>query len=138
MRIQFLEEVQSSINETAYPLLRENLETYFKYTLSTNEFIAWLALCEEEVIATSGLTFYTVPPTFRNLTGRIGYIMNMYTLPDYRNKGIGTELFKRIAQEAIDLGCKKLSLHATEMGTRLYRKFGFEELNDPELVLIME
>ena len=56
--------------------------------------------------------------------------MNMYTVKEYRNQGIGAELFKRIVEEAKNLGYKKITLNATEMGRKLYEKFGFEKVNN--------
>ena len=72
-----------------------NLE-YFRKVLCDDTFIAWIAIDNEEVIATSGLSFSVVPPFFPVLDGKVAYIMNMYTLPSYRKRGIGTELFKRV------------------------------------------
>ena len=56
--------------------------------------------------------------------------MNMYTFPNYRNRGIGAELFKRIVDEAKQLGYKKITLNASDMGRPLYEKFGFKNVNN--------
>lgn len=55
--------------------------------------------------------------------------MNMYTAPDYRNRGIAKLLFEKVLEEAKCLGYKKICLHATDVGQNLYKKYGFELTN---------
>ena len=54
------------------------------------------------------------PPLFKKingdilyLDGRVAYIMNMYTLPEYRRKGIAKILFDKLVEEAKILGYRK-------------------------------
>ena len=108
---------------------RANLE-YFRKALCDKTFISWIALDNEEIIATSGLSFSIVPPFFPILDGKVAYIMNMFTFPLYRKSGIGTELFKRVVDEAKHLGYKKITLHTTEMGRPLYEKYGFKDVHN--------
>ena len=51
-------------------------------------------------------------PTHHNPSGNKAYIMNMYTNPKYRRKGIA------------------ISLEATDMGKPLYEKYGFKKMNN--------
>ena len=51
----------------------------------------------------------------------------MYTLPDYRGVGIGSEILKRLIKEGERLNLSKIELHATKAGEAVYRKHGFNE-----------
>ena len=119
-----------SNNESSTVRIKEmeqkNLE-YFKNGLKNEEFIAWIAVDDNRIIATSGISFSNVPPSLTVPDGRVAYIMNMYTRPEYRNQGIGSHLFKTVANEAISRNYKKLTLFATKAGRPLYEKYGFEE-----------
>jgi len=106
------------------PLFR----AYFQASLEDGSFVAWLALEDENIVATSGIVFYAVPPTFDNRSGKTAYIMNMFTLPGYRRRGIAGELFRRTVGEAKARGCGKITLHATCEGRPLYEQFGFREV----------
>ena len=128
LRIEFISKINST-SESPLDLSKE-LFNYFKESMEKGTFAAWLASDNENLIATSGICFYTVPPSFSNLTGNTSYIMNMYTLEQYRNQGIASELFERIIEEAKSRGCKKIYLHATESGRPLYKKFGFKETDN--------
>ena len=132
MRLEFIDEIKKKHIED--PAVKENLTQYFKETIPAGQFIAWLAFENGEVVGTSGLCFYQFPPNGTILDGRVAYIMNMYTRPEYRKRGIANELFSRILNEAKALGYKKVTLNATEMGAGLYRKYGFSEPEMIELV----
>ncbi|MCL2773510.1 MAG: GNAT family N-acetyltransferase [Oscillospiraceae bacterium] len=127
IRSIFLLEANDVHSETE----REKMETankiYFETALADDSFAAWLALDDDKIIATSGLSFSVVPPSFRCPDGRVAYIMNMFTFPDYRKQDIGSELFKRIVEEAKNRGYKKITLNATDMGRPLYEKYGFKD-----------
>jgi GNAT superfamily N-acetyltransferase len=58
----------------------------------------------------------------------IGYINQLYTLPVYRRRGIGTRLLRRVHQEANHLGLRHMVLLASEMGMSLYRHAGYQPL----------
>ena len=101
---------------------------YFKRALSDDSFVAWFALDGDRIVATSGLSFSVVPPALHCRDGKTAYIMNMFTFPEYRKQGIGTELFKRTVEEAKSRGYKRITLNATDMGKPLYQKYGFKDM----------
>ncbi len=107
---------------------------YFKKHLPDGSFIAWVALDEGKIVATSGLCFFCAPPTFSNPSGNTAYIMNIYTKPGYRNRGIASKLTGHIIREAKLRECGKITLHASEMGRPIYVKHGFRDVGgDMEL-----
>mgnify|MGYP000277155573 CR=1 FL=1 len=143
LRIEFLKEANHEINIDAEILNKceEALYDYFNSRMIDDSFIAWIALDEGKIIATSGMCFYNTPPLFKKvdgvmhfMDGRVAYIMNMYTLREFRRQGVAKILFNRIVEEAKSLGYRKITLHATEMGRKLYKTFGFVEVDD-EMVL---
>ena len=135
LRIAFLKEVQSPESRLVDDYeLTGILKTYFQNSLETEEFVAWLAIVDGEVVATSGLCFFKITPGFTLLDGKIAYILNIYTLHEWRKKGIGKAIFDHILQEAKNRGYKRMILHASEDGRPVYEKFGFIQTND-EMVL---
>jgi predicted acetyltransferase len=137
LRIEFLKEAQnfSSINNDKE--LFNSLEKYFSEKIKNNEFISWLAYKNNVIIATSGICFYTLAPSFKNITGKTAYIMNMYTKPEYRKQGIASNLFIKMIDEAKNLGIKKLVLHATDEGKKIYSKHGFKDENSAMMLTLI-
>lgn len=107
-----------------------NTKHFFMENIKSGTFVAFFATDNDEVIAMSGISVYHVPPTQEIPNGKIAYLMSMYTLPQYRKKGIATQLLERVVNEANLLGCDKVTLNASPMGKPLYAKFGFKDMKD--------
>lgn len=124
LRIEFMSEMNK---KAEVPQNLENeLKIYFKEHISNNTFVAWLAIVDDKIVATSGVCFYTVPPTFKNVAGKNAYIMNVYTREGYRKRGVAAKLFEKTIEEARSNGSKKIHLSATKDGAPLYEKFNFQ------------
>ena len=103
----------------------KQLADYFTSAIADGSFISWVMENDDEIIATSGLCFYLLPPNFSNTTGRTAYVTNMYTKPEYRRKGIAAELLNMVIDEAKLRGYKVIRLHTSEFGKSIYERAGF-------------
>lgn len=123
MRIKQLREEGARESTDLTPALAD----YYKRHLSDGTFVGWLALDGDRIVATSGMSFVEKPPYFGCPNGRIGLLSGMYTLEEYRRRGIARELLKRVAAEARAHGCAVIQVTASDMGVLLYSDFGFEK-----------
>lgn len=98
---------------------------YYERALKDGSHTAWLVFDGFEFIGSGGISYYNVMPTYHNPTGKKAYIMNMYTVPSHRRKGIATKMLDLLVQDARERGITAISLEATEMGKPLYEKYGF-------------
>ncbi len=135
-RVEFLKEVQNSPPDKEIEIFRKSLKDFLLDKMKSNEFIAWLAESDNVIIATSGLSFLQKPPHFINMTGKFAYIMNMYTKPEWRRKGIGSVLLEKLIEEIKKKEIESVVLHATPHGRPLYEKYGFRE-NDGAIEMIL-
>jgi len=101
------------------------LREYFSKNIANGSFIAWLAVENNAIIATSGLCFYELPPNFSNPSGKVAYITNMYTKNEFRRKGIASKLLEKTINEARLFNRKLFRLHASSDGRNMYLKYGF-------------
>lgn len=76
------------------------------------------------------LVFFQVMPTYHNPSGKKAYIMNMYTNPKYRRKGIAYKTLDMLIKDSKSKGIFSISLEATDMGRPLYEKYGFIKMNN--------
>jgi len=137
-KLLLLDELNPNEDKTKLDTLKKELEKFFEDHIGTTEFISWLVEYEGEIVATSGLILWRVPPRYDCLHGKYGYISNMYTVPKARRNGISTELIKKLIEEAKILGIEILNLHATKDGIQMYRRFGFTDPIDPEIELNLD
>ena len=87
--------------------------------------MSWIAVDEDKIIGTSGMSFVEKPPYFGCPNGKIGLLSSMFTNPDYRRKGIAKELLCRVVEEARKFGCGTIQITASDMGVKLYTAYGF-------------
>lgn len=105
----------------------EELNTFFENQLTSHQYVQWLVEEDNKVIATGAIQFISFPPSYFNPTGIRGYILNMYTHPDYRGKGIAKQLVNETLKEAQSREVQHIFLISSEMGKPLYKKIGFKE-----------
>jgi len=110
---------------------------YYRTALADGSHVAYLVFDGEKVIGTGGVSFYRVMPTYHNSSGEKAYIMNMYTAPEYRRKGIAHRTLQLLVNEAKRRGVTAISLEATAAGRPLYERFGFVAM-DSEMELPSE
>lgn len=138
-RVRFLNELHRHPENDETKAVRKSLLEYFTKAIPSGDFIAWVAEFDGGIIATSGMVVWQKPAIYGGVeSGRLGYILNIYTIPEARRKGIATRLLNELIKEAISLGLKYLHLHASKDGESIYRKAGFVEPRMPELALRLE
>ena len=103
---------------------------YYKKALADGTHTAYLVFDGETFVGAGGISYYTVMPTFHNPTGKKAYVMNMYTAPAYRRKGIAAKTLDLLVQDAKGRGIRSISLEATEAGRPLYEAYGFVRMAD--------
>ncbi len=106
-------------------------KTYFAEAIPAEEFYGWLAVTPAgEAVGSGGLVFDQHPPGPTNLSGRIGYIMNMVTVPRYRRQGIARHIMQAMIKWLTEQGIQNMALHATVAGRPLYKEMGFVDSNE--------
>ncbi|MFQ5977749.1 MAG: GNAT family N-acetyltransferase [Candidatus Heimdallarchaeota archaeon] len=109
---------------------------YFAEAIPDGKFFGWLAIMSNgEAAASGGVTIDHHPPGPTNLSGQIGYIMNLVTIPQYRRQGIARRIMQTMLRWLADRGVTTLALHATEVGRPMYEELGFVDSNEMRLRL---
>ena len=103
---------------------------YYKKALCDGTHIAYLVFDENYFVGSGGVSFFQVMPTYHNPSGNKAYIMNMYTHPDYRRRGIAYKTLDMLIRDTKCNGISAISLEATDMGLPLYEKYGFVKMNN--------
>lgn len=129
MRMSLLHSAIGDGEKENWKFVQEQIEKYYKKTIPEKTHIAYLAFEDNRCVGTGGVCFYQILPTYFKPTGKKAYIINMYTLPGYRRKGIATKILNLLIKESLSRGATYISLEATAIGKPLYEKNGFAVLN---------
>ena len=106
--------------------LEASLMEFYTKNMAAGTYVSWIALDEDKIVGTSGMSFAEKPPYCTCPTGRLGILSSMYTDPKYRRMGIASQLLDRVVQEAKDYGCGTIYITASDMGVKLYEAYGFK------------
>jgi len=136
-RMAYLTEMQGERCEEYQIGLKNELNQFFTEALAENRFFAFLAQQEDEILSFGAMVLKKIPGDFNQSIYLEGDILNMYTVPFARRKGISAMILQELLIEARNRGVSKVSLHTSKDGEKLYRKFGFNEPVYPVLELCL-
>lgn len=98
---------------------------YYQEALPAGRHTAFLVFDGDRFVGAGGVSYFQVMPTFHNPSGQKAYIMNIYTDPGYRRRGVARRTLDLLVRDARDRGVAAVSLEATDMGRPLYEAYGF-------------
>ena len=128
IRLDYFNEDRDSLSEAEKFAVATQLKEYFPKHIGT-DFIAHIAETDNRLVASAFLVIAEIPANPAFITGKTGTILNVFTYPEYRKKGVATQLLKCIIEESKTLNLSYLELSATESGKPLYEKLGFQTKN---------
>ena len=131
LRQQFLEKIGYASDDVPHAV-----RCYFKEALPSGDFVAFVAESEGRIVATGGVQIFQKVPHGRNLSGKEGFVLNMFTLPKWRGRGIATDLMQRIVAFVLEAGARCIRLHTSDDGLGIYTKLGFRPDNSEMVVYL--
>jgi GNAT superfamily N-acetyltransferase len=108
---------------------------YLKKAIPEGSFRSWLAYDNARVVAGGAVVISPWPAHAYDLECRRATILNVYTEPEYRRRGIARQIMEVIIAWCRIEGFARVSLHASHQGRRLYESLGFEDSNEMRLNL---
>ena len=104
---------------------RRRMIPHLETVIAEGSFVGWLAESGGAVVATGGANIFHRLPTPKDSGGKDFYLLNMYTLPDYRGFGIAAAIVEAAKALAEEQGANRIWLAATDAGRPVYAKAGF-------------
>jgi ribosomal protein S18 acetylase RimI-like enzyme len=135
LRMEFLAEGFPDMTDSENQVIRCNLPEYFQKHLPTDLSI-FAAFEAGELVSTVFLQALDKPANPNYLTGKTGVILNVYTRPKFRRRGIAQHLMQAALAKAKDIDLTVVELHAMADGIPLYEKLGFVSKNSPYLSMV--
>jgi GNAT superfamily N-acetyltransferase len=102
--------------------------------LAEGSYRHWLALDASGRIAGGGGVLVSPwPANPRDPCSKRAVILNVYTEPEFRRRGIARQIMLTILAWAKGHGFRSVNLHASDEGRQLYEKLGFAATNEMRL-----
>ena len=122
--------------EAAYNAMDLNFEPWVRQRLTDGRYVG-LFLEEEAtapntptLLAACGIFFGDFPPHFLDPNPIRAYLLNFYTAPEARGRGLATQLLQHAVDECRKANVRVITLHASKFGRPIYEKFGFTQNNE--------
>lgn len=124
LRIAYMIDDFGGVSDHERECMEKQLPDYFNRKLG-NELVAFIAKDDNRIVSVAYLHIIEMPANSILLNGLYGEILNVYTEPEYRGKGLCTQLIKNLIEYGEKRGLGRVDLSATKEGYPIYKKVGF-------------
>jgi GNAT superfamily N-acetyltransferase len=113
------------------PALMAATRAYLREALPRGEYYGWVVELHGRVIAGAGAFCRTLMPNpDAPEGGEEVYVLNVYTEPEHRRRGLARQLMQVILAWCQARGVARVTLHASDDGRPLYESLGFLPTNE--------
>ena len=130
----------AEISDEAYDDFLAASQEWTERGLTSGEYIGWLAVPNDQsklIVAGGGVQLRQVPPhpcrpsrDGKFAKGRHAIVLNVFTEPEWRNRGAATFIMDEILRWARAEKLDRLVLHASDQARSLYERMGFIATNE--------
>jgi GNAT superfamily N-acetyltransferase len=119
--------------------LTKSSESFFRVTVASGEYVAWLAVANNEperTIAGAGLWLRPMlprPTPTGIIQGHEALVANVYTEPEWRRRGVAALLMRHVLDYTREHRIGRVLLHASDDGRPLYESLGFVPTSEMKL-----
>ncbi len=131
-RFMYMTDVEGELSEKQINALNEQLPKYFEKHIGC-DFTAYIAEDKGKAVSVIFMVRLEKPASVHFLSGSTCYLMNVYTISEYRRLGIASKILDKLIADARSEGITCIDLSATEMGKHVYLKKGFIERGNTEM-----
>ena len=133
MRVQMLDEV----TEDPLPWQLEGSVRRFVWKhMQDNTCLGVVAEEDGRVIADAVIYLFETMPDEVNIRGLTAMLYNVYTLPEYRGRGIMAQMLPEVIRLAREAGAVELKMTAEKKAIPLYERMGFH-VNEDAMKMVL-
>jgi GNAT superfamily N-acetyltransferase len=134
LRFALYEEQDGTVAESA-ERYRDRFADFAARALASKDWRAWVARLGDRPVGAMWLhTVHRVPVPGKR-AGPIGYLTNVYVVPEHRNAGLGAQMLDRVTAWCRQEGFSEVIVWPTEGSRPFYTRGGFTRPDHP---LVME
>ena len=121
--------------EARYAEMDRNFLPWVRERLADGRYVGLLLEdpATQQVVAAAGIFYKDFPPHFLDPEPCRAYLLNFYTAPEARGRGLATQLLQHAVEECRQANVQVITLHASKFGKPIYERSGFTQ--NKEMIL---
>ncbi|HXQ20024.1 MAG TPA: GNAT family N-acetyltransferase [Candidatus Acidoferrales bacterium] len=119
------------LDDAEMPALEAATREYLTHALPAEEYLGWVVDTADQVVAGGGVLLRPLlPRPGAPRGGAEAYVLNVYTEPEHRRRGLARQLMQAILAWCEARAVARVTLHASDDGRALYESLGFAQTNE--------
>lgn len=137
MRWDFTNEYNTNkIEEDQYEGFYLECKSFLTEAISSNKWFVWVADSDGQILSHIYIQLIDKVPRPGRKTNQFTYMTNVYTLPDFRGKEIGSQLLKEIEGWSRRNKYEFIIVWPSDWSIEFYERNGYKQCKEPmELIL---
>ena len=115
---------------------RERFAAFAARALASEDWRAWVARLGDRLVGAMWLHTVQRVPVPGKRAGPIGYLTNVYVVPEHRNTGLGAQMLERVTALCRQEGFSEVIVWPTERSRPFYARGGFARPDEPFVLLV--
>ncbi len=130
MRWDFTFEHYSSI-DASYQEFHKECKAFFEQALFGNRWFIWLAEINGLAVSHIYIELIEKVPRPGRISYPFAYMTNVYTIPEYRSRGIGGQILKRINEWSREKQHEFIIVWPSDDAVTFYARNGYKHCKEP-------
>ncbi|WP_203287921.1 GNAT family N-acetyltransferase [Metabacillus sp. cB07] len=119
-----IEHDESKAN-SSFPDFEKECRIFLEYAIKGDRWMIWVAEENEKLVSHIYIELIEKVPRPGRITYPFAFMTNVYTIPEYRNKGIGSRMLSSINQWIKENKCEFVIVWPSDDSIGYYKKNGY-------------
>ncbi|GAA0600324.1 GNAT family N-acetyltransferase [Virgibacillus siamensis] len=131
MRWDFTIEYDESKEKESYDDFKKECRSFLNDALNSRQWFIWVAEENEKIISHIYIELIHKVPRPGRITYPFAFMTNVYTIPEYRNKGVGGKVLSSVNKWVKENNYEFVIVWPSEESINYYKKKGYVHCTEP-------
>lgn len=131
MRWDFTVEYDESKKDSSFEDFEQECHSFLEKAINSDQWFIWVAELNGKIVSHIYIELIQKVPRPGRITYPFAYMTNVYTVPEYRNKGIGSDMLSLINKWIKENNYEFVIVWPSDDSINYYKKNGYVSSTEP-------